>query len=363
MGIHSYFGFLDRHSALPYHASVSYRSPYRWFRQPQTSPRCPAIDFRFRYLWCAVLACGLWLSPSPLFAHPIVNLQSPQSFIPDPSGSFYYIANANGEPGERDNNGFITKLDQDGEVTAFHFIQGGINHTTLHSPYGMAVINQTLYVADIDAVRSFDTTTGHPLDTISLARFSVTQLTGLTTDDQGRLYVSDPPGNTIYRIDPHNGFSVSIFLKDETLAGPSGLVFHPKTHHLIVTSLDKGTVMEVSKKGTIREIISNGFFSSRFHNLSGVDFDQYGSMYLSDLTGGKIWRIRPDHKMEVIAEFLVSPAGVSVDRKNHLILVPYLYAHGAEMNGLERPSNANRTKKKRTLSDYGLGFLEGDSSQ
>ena len=58
-----------------------------------------------------------------------------------------------------------------------------------------------------------------------------------------------------------------------------------------------------------------------------------------------------------------SPSTVKIDRKKHMILVPYLYANGAEMNGLEQPVNANpnKKKKKRTLSDYGLGMMGGDT--
>jgi len=66
----------------------------------------------------------------------------------------------------------------------------------------------------------------------------------------------------------------------------------------------------------------------------------------------------------VIAEFLNYPASVNVDRKNHLILVPYLYANGAEINGLERPANVGKHKKKRrTLSHYGMGAFEGTQAQ
>ena len=65
--------------------------------------------------------------------------------------------------------------------------------------------------------------------------------------------------------------------------------------------------------------------------------------------------------MQVIAEFLISPSTVKIDRRNHIILVPYLYANGAEMNGLERPTNTgNQQKRKRTPSDYGFGWLEED---
>ena len=105
----------------------------------------------------------------------------------------------------------------------------------------------------------------------------------------------------------------------------------------------------------------NSFFSGGFYNLDGIDFDRYGIMYVSDLSAGKVWRIRANLKKEAIAEFLLSPSGIGIDRINHLILVPYLYAKGAEINGLERPSNDNPNKKKRSFSDYGFNFSKKDA--
>lgn len=299
-----------------------------------------------------ILAC------TATFAHPIVDLKSPQSFIVDPLTHEYYIANANGDPGVRDNNGFISKLDAEGQMLAPHFIQGGKGQTILHSPYGMTIVNRTLFVADLDTVRGFDLTTGQPSVTVSPGH-DVTELSGLVADGEGRLYAADTDHNTVYRIDIEKNFAVSVFLHSDQLAGPRGLAIHPRSGHLIVTSLNNGTILDVDERGTITELISNGFFTSRFHNLSGVDFDQYGSMYVSDLTGGKVWRIHADKKMQVIAEFLISPASVSIDRDKHLILVPYVYANGAEMNGLERPTNLNTKKKKRTFADYGIDLFKG----
>ncbi|RMH03080.1 MAG: hypothetical protein D6704_13090 [Nitrospirae bacterium] len=294
------------------------------------------------------------------WAHPIVNLQSPQSFIPDPPRHQYFIANANGEPGKRDNNGFISKLNEEGEMIAPRFIQGGTNNVILHSPYGLAIVDQILYVADIDTVRGFHVNTGEPALTISLREYQVHQLTDLIADGAGILFVADTEGNTIYRIDPSHTHPVSIYIRDQALAGPAGLAVHPRSGHLIVTSRDNGTVLEVNEQGGVTELISNSFFTGRFRNLSGIDFDRFGNMYVSDLTAGKVWRIQPDATMQVIAEFLISPINLRVDRQKHRILVPYLYANGAEMNGLELPTNlGSRKKKKRTLSDYGLGWLKG----
>lgn len=288
-------------------------------------------------------------------AYEIANLLFPQNIIAD-DGQVYYIANANGDPGTRENNGFISKADQEGKITERHFIQGGQKSVTLHSPKEMAIIGNILYVADLDAVRGFEKTTGDPVVTIPFTRFRAESLTGLTTDSQGKLYVSDAETNTIFHIDPAKDYAVSEFIHDVKLSHPHGLAIHPRNGHLMGVGWDDGKVFEIDEHGVLHELFVNSFFSGGFHNLDGIDFDRYGIMYISDLTAGKVWRIRPDLKKEAIAEFLLSPSGIGVDRVNHVILVPYLYAKGAEINGLERPSNDNPNKKKRTFSDYGLDF-------
>ncbi len=303
--------------------------------------------------------CG-W-GPSAL-AHPIGHLQHPQSFIAHPSGDAYFIANANGEPGQSDHNGFISKLDRHGVVLDLHFIQGGRGNTILHSPHGMAVVGDTLYVADINVVRGFHAASGRPTVTVAFQPFRVEALTDLIADGVGQLFVLDTTGNAVYHIDPHDHHAVSLYVRHEDLASPRGLAVHPTSGRLLVASLDHGTVMEVAEDRTVAEVVSNSLLTGRFRNLSGIDFDQYGSMYLSDLTAGKIWRRQPDQSMQVIAEFLISPAGVKIDRRQHRILVPYLYANGAEMNGLERPVNTGtHTRRRRTLSDYGLGGFRDEA--
>ncbi|HKW85585.1 MAG TPA: hypothetical protein VJM82_00785 [Nitrospiraceae bacterium] len=307
-----------------------------------------------------LLCFGLLTVTDPLTieALQITGLQSPQSFMADPSGEQYFISNVNGDPELKDNNGFITKLDRDGKLVKLQFIKGGEGQTILHAPKGMAIVGQVLYVADLDMVRGFDKTTGQPVVTVSLENYAKaeqrpnTALTDLVHDGHGLLYASDTSANTIYRIDTTKQYAASVFAHDTTLAGPRGLAVHPKTGHLIVVSWDKGKILEVSGKGTITELVSNSFFSSRFSNLDGVDFDQWGNMYVSDFTTGKIWRMRSDRHFDVIAEFLPTPADIAVDRTKNLILVPYLYGNAAEMNGLESPVKSQG--KKRTLADYGF---------
>ena len=308
---------------------------------------------------------GVWLAwmmlivfVSPVNAQiTVTELQSPYSFVNDPREKNYFISSVNGEAETADNNGFITKLDPHGKLLNLKFIQGGKDDVTLHAPKGMAVMEHVLYVADLDTLRGFDTTTGKPVLTLTIrslqSELPQTSLSDVTFDGKGVLYCSDRKANTIYRVNPATQ-TFSVLVTDRALAGPSGLVVHPKSGQIIAVSWDKGKIFEVSPDGVVTELFSNGFFSSRFQNLRGVDFDRWGNMYVSDFTTGKVWRMSWDKRFQVIAEFLPSPGDLSIDRANNLILVPFELAHAAEMNGLETPSSGKSKQEKRTLADYGF---------
>ena len=305
----------------------------------------------------------LWLALSltwflPAAAMHISGLESPQSFLADPATNSYFISNVNGEPTARDNNGFITKLNGNAEIIGFKFIAGGRNGTTLHAPKGMALVENILYIADLDTLRAFDKNTGQSIISVTFpAQKSSTasmSLFDIAAGREGLLYVSDMAGNTVYQVDTAHQHRISVLVHDDRLAGPAGLAVHPKTGHVVAVSWDKGHIMDITPDGMLTELVSNSFFTSRFQNLSGVDFDRWGNMYVSDLTKGKVWRMQPNKKFQVIAEYLPTPADIGVDRINNLILVPYAQANVAEVNGLETPVGARGDAKKRTLADYGF---------
>jgi DNA-binding beta-propeller fold protein YncE len=285
----------------------------------------------------------------------ITGLESPNSFVSDPSGKAYFISNINGEPDARDNNGFITKLNAEGKITDLKFIQGGVADVLLHAPKGMALVGAILYIADLDQLKGFDKTSGKLVVTVSFpSAHTGLSLTDVAAASGGLLYVSDQAANSIYRINPSANHRVDLLVHDDRLAGPAGIAIHPTTNHLITVSWEKGKILDITPDGQLTELESNGFFTGRFQNLSGVDFDQWGNMYVSDITKGKIWRMTRDHRFQVIAEYLPAPADIGIDRVNNLILVPYHYVHAAEMNGLETPSSAKSKGEKRTLADYGF---------
>ena len=286
----------------------------------------------------------------------VSNLQSPYSFVSSSSGKEYFISSVNGDPETADNNGFITKLDATGKMVNLKFIQGGTDGITLNAPKGMALVEQTLYVADLDTLRVFDAVSGKTVGSISVAASpgeTPARLTDVAYDGVGLLYLSDQHANRIYRVELASR-KVTLLVSDPALAGPAGLAVHPKSGQLIAVSWDKGKIFAITPDGSVSELFSNGFFSSRFTNLRGVDFDRWGNMYVSAFTTGKVWRMTWDKRFQVIAEYLPSPGDLGIDRTNNLILVPYELAHAAEMNGLEAPSEGKSKQEKRTLADYGF---------
>ena len=266
----------------------------------------------------------------------VTGLKNPAGFIVDPATGSYFISNENGQPTERDNNGFITKLGPDGKIINLKFIEGGAGGITLHAPQGLAVIGRTLYVSDIDQVRRFHADTGRALGELDLSSVPVDFLTGLATDGHSTLYIADAGADAILQLDTRRSSKPTVLVKDPALAGPHGLAVNPATGALVVVSWNTGKILEVTTAGAVKVLFANSLFNARFGNLTGVDFDASGNMYVSDFSQGKVIRIDPNFRFQTIAEFLTTPASLGIDRKNHLILVPYRSGDVAEMNGLGR---------------------------
>ena len=112
----------------------------------------------------------LTLAPRAATGFEVTGLSHPVCFIVDPGTGDYFIANVNGAPAARDNNGFITKLDPRGQVVALKFI-GPSKAAPLHAPKGLAVVGKTLYVLDLDRVRGYDRGRGDLVLDIDMAPY------------------------------------------------------------------------------------------------------------------------------------------------------------------------------------------------
>ena len=260
-------------------------------------------------------------------AFEVQGLKTPESFIADPSTGNYFISNINGGgPGGKDDDGFITKLDKDGKVINLIFVDGKNKDIILNAPKGLDIIGNILYVSDIDFVRGFDKETGKLLHDLDFKAFNPSSLNDLTHDSQGNLYVSDWIGNFIFKIETRNNHKVSVVAKGNTLGGPNGLNIHPKTNKLINVTWETGKVQEIDSSGSIKILVED----KRFKTLDGIDFDNNGNMFVSSFTGGEVYKITPDLKVDVFLKGLTSPADINIDKKNNLLLIPSFEGNSAK---------------------------------
>ncbi len=142
-----------------------------------------------------LVACGE-KAPEAVVDAPVAvvstGLMTPESVLWDATRNVWYVTNINGSPLGKDDNGFIVRLGPDGAVMdTVPFINGADADITLNAPKGMAIVGDTLYVADIDAVRTFNLTTGTQLASIEMGAMGATFLNDVAAGDLGTVYITD----------------------------------------------------------------------------------------------------------------------------------------------------------------------------
>lgn len=275
------------------------------------------------------LAAILLLAPSIHGQEPVVvtGMATPESAVHDPEADVYLVSNINGGPGDVDDNGFISRISPDGTITHLKWIDGEDPAVTLHAPKGSAVYGDRFYVADIDTVRSFDRTTGAPLDAWVVPNAGF--LNDLAVGADGTVYVTDtgisigPGGFTptgtaaLYRFDADG--QPQAIAEGDALALPNGVVEAPQG--LVLAPIGSNAVMIVGDDGSLTTLaeLPQG-------QLDGVVVAADGSLLVSSIGANAVYRIDPDGAVsEVISDTPAADIGIDVGRSR--VLIPQLNDH------------------------------------
>lgn len=229
-----------------------------------------------------------------------------ESVLHDEAKDVLYVSNINGAPDAKDGNGFISKVSLEGQVTELSWVKG------LDAPKGMGLDDGKLYVTDIDRVHEIDTETGkiartYPVDG---AKF----LNDITVDN-GKVYVSDSRGGSIYVIEDGK---VSTFLSD--LQGPNGL--YADNGNLLVALWDAKTLNTLDPSS--KEITKR---TDGIENPDGIEAIG-SSEYLVSSWNGIIHHIDSDWNRTVLLDTrqdTVSSADIEYIKSKNLLLVPTFF--------------------------------------
>ena len=244
-------------------------------------------------------------------------LEQPESALFDAANNRIIVSNIVGNPGDADGNGCLSVLSIDGKTVTQHWTDG------MDAPKGMAISGGKLYAADITKVRVVDLASGKLVASITVP--NAVFLNDMTSDQSGKVYVTDMLADAIYRID---GDRPELFIKDAALASPNGVF--ADGDRLIVASWGKGIKRDFStaEPGGLlsvdlaSKVVSPLPGAQKFADLDGV-IAIGDTVYATAYMTGTLYRYHAGGAPEVLAHFKPGSADIGTDGKS-ILYVPLM---------------------------------------
>jgi hypothetical protein len=255
------------------------------------------------------------------------NLQNPESARYDRDLDVWFVSNINGNPSDKDNNGYISRLRPDGTPYNLKFIEAGKKGVTLNAPKGLAINGDTLWVADIDVARAFNKRTGEVIANVNLqgrAKF----LNGATVGPDGAIYMTDsglifgakgevshPGPDQVLRIASRKGTAV---LTSPRLPGANGITWDSREKRFVINCfLAKGIF---GWKPGSQDLDSLGAGPGQ---SDGVAVLPNGGILLTSWADSSLFVLEKGETRKV-ASGIASPADLDIDPKDSRVAVPQL---------------------------------------
>lgn len=265
-------------------------------------------------------------------AKSTVGLSTPESVKYDSDLDVFFVSNINGVPSEKDGNGFISRIDPAHPDSATRFIESGKNGVTLNAPKGMAIIGDTLWVTDIDALRGFNKRTGAVVATIDFAPMGATFMNDVAATPEGALYITDTgiridgKGNTTHpgkdRIYVVHGREAKIAMEDEHLAQPNGIAWDQSSGRLLLAPF--GSMWMQAWRTSDARVTQ---IAAGKGGYDGVEALPDGSFLVTSWADSSLNLGHPGATMRTIKKGIDAPADIGVDLKRGWIAVPRLNAN------------------------------------
>ncbi len=231
-------------------------------------------------------------------------LKVPESVLFDGKNNVLYVSNIDGAPDGKDGQGSIGKLGLDGQIIMVDWVAG------LNAPKGMALVENTLWVADIDQMVAIDITEGKIIKTVPIEEAGF--LNDVAADGKGVVYVSDSKTKKVHKIENDK---VSLVL--ENLQGPNGLLVHNNDLYV----LDNGTMNKVKKNALVQLASGLEGHTDGIEHVKGNEFivsGWEGVIYYVDAKGKK------EKLLDTRAE-KINAADIGYDAKNKIVYVPTFF--------------------------------------
>ena len=264
-------------------------------------------------------------------------LSQPEALSFDAAQNVYFVSNANGSPGVKDGNGFISRISADGVMDSLHFIQGGRDNVQLDSPMGSRVQGDTLWVLDVDKLRGFSTHTGAPFVTIDLSPLKALFLNDLAIDSSGEFYITDtgvqigPDGKMSHPgpdriLHVARDRSVSVAASTALFSSPDGIAWDQRAKRFILAPFAGPSVQEwrIGDPGPKDVATGKGMFD-------GVEVEHDGTILITSWNDSSVATLEGTKLVPRITKLSYQPADVSMDAGRARVGIVSLVANKFEL--------------------------------
>ena len=234
--------------------------------------------------------------------------KTPESVFYDSINNVLYVSNINLPAGT--GHGFISRLGTDGKIIDLTWIGG------LKAPKGMAMLNDHLFVADVDELVEIDPVKGeivqhYPADGASM-------LNDVAADGRGSLYVSDSDSTFIYRLSDDGVLNLWV---SEGPDHPNGL--YVDGDRLLVACDGSSTLKSLDINTKKLTLITSGI-----DNGDGIANPRIPGYWLVSDWAGEIFMVYPDHHKVTLLNTKsenINSADIRFMASKDLLLVPNFY--------------------------------------
>lgn len=245
-------------------------------------------------------------------------LAQPESVAYDPVTEVLYVSNINGAVMQKNGRGFITRLKPDGTIIEREWVKG------LNAPTGLAVRDRTIYVADVDELVEINAASGQ-IEKRHKAKNAIF-LNDVAVAEDGTVYVSDTPMNTIWRL---KDGTFEPWLTNDDLNGPNGILI--QDDRLIIASFGKmpsnGQKQELAGLLTVsledQKVAPLGK-GKPVGNLDGIQELKPGVFLVTDWAGGALYRIDSKGKADQLINLNQGSADLVYFPATKTVVIPMM---------------------------------------